>query len=462
VLLPKRILTRENAPPFRTFELPVSVPKLQFARPAPLSTRPRLVGRKATARPVVETKPPSWNFGWTAVAPRPCSVEPEPISEMLRPVVESRSHHSLRYRSEYAGRERETLFRHGASYIASLSVDELASVPNWIQDGFRHTREHAANLFQRVWRKETKHRVIWDSGASLSISPCRADFVGPVEPAPGSVYVGLSDQHATSVPLVLNLETGSITPQFHVVFDDWFATVASDPAELPDFDTAAWYQLFGESAYQYIPTDDDTPETPPDAPPARESIVREAVDRHSPPAPLPVPPPPMLPTPTPAATPTPKTPPVPPREPPLSREQPPAPVPVPDPVPAPTLLPPPPSLPTPPPTPRAPASPIAASPRPPRERTQAATQSPLVQDEQLRRSSRAPPDRFGYDGSQRAGYIANFAPLYAAFRIRQRPRGTIPTAPSPQPPTPASLTHQPSPPANSPQPSPLPQATQSL
>jgi hypothetical protein len=53
------------------------------------------------------------------------------------------------------------------------------------------------------------------------------------------VYVGLSDQHATSVPLVLNLETGSITPQFHVVFDDWFATVASDPAELPDFNTAA-------------------------------------------------------------------------------------------------------------------------------------------------------------------------------------------------------------------------------
>jgi hypothetical protein len=80
VLLSKRILTRENAPLFRTSEPPVSVPKLQFARPAPLSTRPRLVGRKATARPVGEDKPP------TAVAPRPCSIEPEPISEMLRPV----------------------------------------------------------------------------------------------------------------------------------------------------------------------------------------------------------------------------------------------------------------------------------------------------------------------------------------------------------------------------------------
>jgi outer membrane biosynthesis protein TonB len=246
-------------------------------------------------------------------------------------------------------------------------------------------------------------------------------------PAPSDASTPASAISTPPVPLVLNLETGSITPQFHVVFDDWFATVASHPAELPDFNTPAWNQMFGESAYQYIPTDDDddTPETPPDAPPARESVVREAVDRHSPPAPLPVPPPPTLPTPTPAATPTPTTPPVPPREPPPTREQPPVPVPVPDPVPAPTPLPSPPPQPTPtptptlPPTPRAPATPIAPSPRPSRERTPAATRAPLVQDEQLRRSSRprASPNRFGYDGTQRAGYIANFAPLYAALRI---------------------------------------------
>jgi hypothetical protein len=188
--------------------------------------------------------------------------------------------------------------------------------------------------------------------------------------------------------------------------------------------------MFGESAYQYIPTDDDynnTPETPLDAPPARESVVPEAVDRHSPPAPLlvPPPPPPTLPMPTLAATPTPTTPPVLPREPPLAREQPPAPVPVPDPVlplallPSPTSQPMPTPTPTLPPTPWAPATPVAPSPRPLRERTPATTRAPLVQDEQLRRSSRAraPPDRFGYDGTQRAGYIASFALLYAALRI---------------------------------------------
>lgn len=72
-----------------------------------------------------------------------------------------------------------------------------------------------------------------------------------------------------------------------------------------------------------------------------------------------------------------------------------------------------------PPTPRAPPTTVAASPRPSRARTPAATRAPLVQDEQLRRSSRtrAPPNRFGYDGSQRSGYIASFAPFYAALRI---------------------------------------------
>jgi hypothetical protein len=37
--------------------------------------------------------------------------------------------------------------------------------------------------------------------------------------------MGLSQQHASEVPLVINLRTGSITTQFHVVFDDLFTTV---------------------------------------------------------------------------------------------------------------------------------------------------------------------------------------------------------------------------------------------
>jgi hypothetical protein len=41
------------------------------------------------------------------------------------------------------------------------------------------------------------------------------------------MFLGLSQYHASEVPLVLNLGTGSIITQFHVVFDDLFTTVPS-------------------------------------------------------------------------------------------------------------------------------------------------------------------------------------------------------------------------------------------
>ena len=66
------------------------------------------------------------------------------------------------------------------------------------------------------------------------------------------VFMGLSSIHSSEVPLVLNMSTGSITPQFHVVFDDSFSTVPSlqrenDP---PSF----WNDLCLENTV-YIPTD---------------------------------------------------------------------------------------------------------------------------------------------------------------------------------------------------------------
>jgi hypothetical protein len=41
------------------------------------------------------------------------------------------------------------------------------------------------------------------------------------------VNLGFSLQHSSEVTLVLNLTTGSIDTQFHVVFDDQFTTVSS-------------------------------------------------------------------------------------------------------------------------------------------------------------------------------------------------------------------------------------------
>jgi hypothetical protein len=40
-------------------------------------------------------------------------------------------------------------------------------------------------------------------------------------------FLGFSSSHSTSVSLILNIQTGSISPQFHVVFDEKFTTVSS-------------------------------------------------------------------------------------------------------------------------------------------------------------------------------------------------------------------------------------------
>jgi hypothetical protein len=61
--------------------------------------------------------------------------------------------------------------------------------------------------------------------------------------------------HSSDVSLVLNLQTGSITPQFHVVFDNHFSTVPSFEREtdLPDH----WADLCLDNAIN-ITTDDTT------------------------------------------------------------------------------------------------------------------------------------------------------------------------------------------------------------
>jgi hypothetical protein len=79
------------------------------------------------------------------------------------------------------------------------------------------------------------------------------------------LYIGKSLRHANNVPLVLNPSTGAITGQFHVVMDDWFATIGSDCEMLPDFNSTEWIQLFGESSFQYMldDTEDDPQEDAP-------------------------------------------------------------------------------------------------------------------------------------------------------------------------------------------------------
>jgi hypothetical protein len=66
------------------------------------------------------------------------------------------------------------------------------------------------------------------------------------------MFVGFSRDHSSNVPLVLNPTTGSITPQYQVVFDDLFSTVASIEREETPPDH--WDQLCLDS-FIFVPTE---------------------------------------------------------------------------------------------------------------------------------------------------------------------------------------------------------------
>ena len=70
------------------------------------------------------------------------------------------------------------------------------------------------------------------------------------------VFLGYSPQHSSNVPLILNLQTGSISPQFHVVFDDTFSSVVSIAND--DEPPAFWNELNLLDRTLRIPINEDT------------------------------------------------------------------------------------------------------------------------------------------------------------------------------------------------------------
>jgi hypothetical protein len=73
--------------------------------------------------------------------------------------------------------------------------------------------------------------------------------------------------------------TMHISPQFHVVFDDWFSTVSSD-IEFPDDPPPGWYDIFNESRYQYV-FDDETSLELSDEWLTPEEITQKRASEHS-------------------------------------------------------------------------------------------------------------------------------------------------------------------------------------
>ena len=71
------------------------------------------------------------------------------------------------------------------------------------------------------------------------------------------IYLGVSPFHSSTVHLVLNPATGSITPQYHLVFDDTFSTVFSDG----QFDDATWTNLLDHGHELHATIQSDSTET---------------------------------------------------------------------------------------------------------------------------------------------------------------------------------------------------------
>lgn len=64
--------------------------------------------------------------------------------------------------------------------------------------------------------------------------------------------VVLSSRHSSAIGLIHNLNSGYISPQFHVVFDDWFETVTVDADRTPP----EWEELVGYSRFQNVLDDE--------------------------------------------------------------------------------------------------------------------------------------------------------------------------------------------------------------
>ena len=67
-------------------------------------------------------------------------------------------------------------------------------------------------------------------------------------------FLGHSTVHSSSISLIRNLNTGSITPQYHVVYDDEYFTVPNydSPAIGDTFDPSTWSRLIKSGLENYL------------------------------------------------------------------------------------------------------------------------------------------------------------------------------------------------------------------
>ena len=95
-----------------------------------------------------------------------------------------------------------------------------------------HLNESGLSPIERVTRIKSKRDIRNEHTLFCPVYVLDTKLQGSVKGLPkwnprsnAGVYLGMSPNHASSVALVLNLSTGHVSPQFHVVFDNEFSTV---------------------------------------------------------------------------------------------------------------------------------------------------------------------------------------------------------------------------------------------
>ena len=115
------------------------------------------------------------------------------------------------------------LYNHTPNVETGLSPRDLLTRTRWPQSRLRDLHVWGCPMYL------LKERIT--GGSKLPRWKPKTD---------NAAYVGVSDRHASSVPLGLRLDTGAIVGAYHSVCDDWFATVTSTGLNLPDLASEKW------------------------------------------------------------------------------------------------------------------------------------------------------------------------------------------------------------------------------
>ena len=69
-------------------------------------------------------------------------------------------------------------------------------------------------------------------------------------------FLGFSQQHSSTIGLILNHLTGSVTPQYHCVYDDLYTTVPNGvtvpPFDTTEFDPETWERLISNGGHERV------------------------------------------------------------------------------------------------------------------------------------------------------------------------------------------------------------------